>query len=260
MPYAHEGCYDATILTQKERNRMSTYVLIHGAWHGGWCWRKVVPLLESKGHTVVAPDLPGHGDDRTPPATVTLADYADRICAVARAQKEPVILLGHSMGGVAITQVAEDCPESVRALVYTCAFLPRNGDSLAAWAQQDAESLVGPNIVPVAEGVLDIRREAVHNAFYGECSQEDEAFAAQHLTLQGAAPLATPVATSVERWGRIPRYYIECTKDRAIPITTQREMQKHSPCRKTFSIDTDHSPFFSAPGALADALLEIGAL
>lgn len=239
---------------------MSTYVLIHGAWHGAWCWRKVVPLLESKGHTVVTPDLPGHGDDRTPPAAVTLADYADKICAVARAQKEAVILVGHSMGGVAITQAAENCPGAVRALVYTCAFLPRNGESLATYAQQDAESLVGPNIVPIAEGVLDVRREARHDTFYGKCSQEDEALAAQHLTLQSAAPLGTPVATSAERWGRIPRYYIECTKDCAISIAIQREMQKHSPCRKTFSIDTDHSPFLSAPQALADALLEIDAL
>ena len=77
---------------------MSRYVLINGAQHGGWCWRKVTPLLEARGHTVVAPDLPSHGDDKTPASTVTLTSYADRICAMASAQKEPIILLGHSAG------------------------------------------------------------------------------------------------------------------------------------------------------------------
>jgi pimeloyl-ACP methyl ester carboxylesterase len=239
---------------------MSTYVLIHGAWHGGWCWRKVVPLLEAGGHTVVTPDLPSHGDDKTPPSEVTLASYADKVCSVAGTQKEPVILLGHSMGGVAITQAAENCSNSVTALVYLCAFLPRNGDSLATWAQQDFNSMVNPNILPVAEGVADIRREVVHEAFCLLCPPEDEAFASSRLSLQPLAPLVTPVVTSAERSGRIPRYYIECVRDRAITLPTQKEMQKHSPCRHTFSIDTDHSPFFSAPQALADILLKIGDL
>jgi pimeloyl-ACP methyl ester carboxylesterase len=237
---------------------MSTYVLIHGAWHGGWCWRKVVPLLESKGHTVVAPDLPSHGDDKTPASTVTLTTYADKICTVAGAQGEPVILLGHSLGGVAITQAAENCPDRIRVLVYLCAFLPRNGDSLLTWAQQDTESLLTPNIVAVAEGVLDLRRDAVHEGLYGHCSPEDEAFAVSRLSLQSATPIATPVVTSPERWGSIPRYYIECADDRAVPLRLQREMQRHSPCQQTFSIDTDHSPFFSTPETLAEILLRIG--
>jgi pimeloyl-ACP methyl ester carboxylesterase len=102
---------------------MSTYLLIHGAWHGGWCWRKVLPLLEAKKHKVLAPDLPGHGDDKTATASVTLKSYVDRICEIASAQTEPVILAGHSMGGVAITQAGENCPKQIRALVYVCAFL-----------------------------------------------------------------------------------------------------------------------------------------
>ena len=124
---------------------MSTYLLIHGAWHGGWCWRSVAPLLEARGHRVLAPDLPGHGDDRTPAAAVTLRSYTDRICEIAGAQTEPVILAGHSMGGVAITQAAENCPQYIGALVYVCAFLPRNGDSAMVWASQDRESMVNPS-------------------------------------------------------------------------------------------------------------------
>ena len=121
---------------------MSTFLLIHGAWHAGWCWRKVAPLLEAKGHKVLAPDLPSHGEDRTPTASVTLQKYADRACEVAGKQFEPVILVGHSMGGVVITQAGENCPGNIRALVYLCAFLPRNGDSLATWAPLDPATMV----------------------------------------------------------------------------------------------------------------------
>jgi pimeloyl-ACP methyl ester carboxylesterase len=240
---------------------MSTYVLIHGAWHGGWCWRKVAPLLEAKGHRALAPDLPGHGNDRTPPPSVTLQSYADRICEIAGAQAEPVILAAHSMGGVAITQAAENCPEKIRALAYVCAFLPRNGDSLTTWASQDPASMVNPTTTdPREDGTVGFKLEYSREAFYGNCSEEDVKFAQSHLVAQSGAPFGTPVKTTAERWGRIPRYYIECARDRAMTLKLQRAMQEHSPCRQAFSIDTDHSPFFSAPQQLADILLRIGSL
>ena len=238
---------------------MSTYLLIHGAWHGGWCWRKVGPLLEANGHRVLAPDLPGHGEDITATATVTLKSYTDRVCEIARAQTEPVILAGHSMGGVVITQAAENCPKQIAALVYVCAFLLRNGDSLMTWASQDQTSMVNPSTTkPRADGALEFKREHSREAFYGSCADDDVAFAQSRLVAQSGAPLGTQVETTAERWGRIPRYYVECARDRAIGLGLQREMQKHSPCQQTFSIDTDHSPFFSASEQLADILLWIG--
>jgi pimeloyl-ACP methyl ester carboxylesterase len=240
---------------------MPTYLLIHGAWHGGWCWRRVVPLLEAKGHKAVAPDLPGHGDDQTPTAIVTLKSYADRICRIAGEQTEPVILVGHSMGGVAITQAAENCPKQIRALVYMCAFLPRNGDSLTTWASQDPASMVNPSTLDIrSDGTSVFKRESTREAFYLQSTDEDVAFSQSRLVAQSGAPLGTPVETTPERWGRIPRYYIECARDRAITIKLQRAMQQASPCRQTFSIDTDHSPFFSAPQQLADILDRIAHL
>jgi len=138
---------------------MSTYLLMHGAWHGGWCWRKVVLLLEAKGHRALAPDLPGHGNDGTPAATVTLKSYADGICEIARAEPEQVILVGHSMGGVAITQAAENCPKKIGALVFLCAFLPRNCDRLMTWASQDRESMVNPSTMDAHFRGLEACRE-----------------------------------------------------------------------------------------------------
>jgi pimeloyl-ACP methyl ester carboxylesterase len=232
---------------------MSTYLLIHGAWHGGWCWRKVVPLLEAKGHKVLAPDWPGHGDDKTPAAAVTLKSYTDRICEFASTQTEPVVLAGHSMGGIAITQAAERCEKRIRALVYVCAYLPRNGDSLKTWALQDLESRVTPSTMdPRADGTVGFKPEYSREAFYGNCSDEDVAFTQSRLVAEPGGLWETPVETTASRWGQIPRYYVECARDRAITLELQREMQEHSPCRQTFSIDTDYSPFLSAPEQLAD--------
>jgi pimeloyl-ACP methyl ester carboxylesterase len=237
---------------------MATFLLIHGAWHGGWCWRHVVGRLEAQGHRVSAPDLPGHGDDPTPTASVTLKSYTARICEIASAQPEPVILAGHSMGGVAITQAAEDCPEGIRALVYMCAFLPRSRESLTTWASQDFESKVNPTSLDIGgDGTTVFKPESAREAFYLQCSDEDIAFARARLVPQSPAPISTPVVTTPERWGRIPRYYIECARDRAITLKLQRAMQKESPCRQTFSIDTDHSPFFSRPQELTNIFDQI---
>jgi pimeloyl-ACP methyl ester carboxylesterase len=90
---------------------MSSYVLIHGAFQGGWRWKKIIPLLEKEGHEVVAPDLPGHGKGKKPVNEITLKAYTDRVCQILDQQSEPVILAGHRMGGVVIRQAAEYRPE-----------------------------------------------------------------------------------------------------------------------------------------------------
>lgn len=237
---------------------MSTYVLIHGAWHGGWCWHKVVPLLERAGHRALAPDLPGHGNDRTPPAAVTLQAYADRVCEVLSAQPEPVILVGHSMGGAVISQAAEQCPDRVKTLVYLCAYLLRDGEVLSTEAQKDPERIVGRYTVPSADGTsMTVRDEGLKALFYTDCSDEDVAYARERLVPQAIAPLATPVHVSAERWGRIPRVYIECLHDRTISPTAQKRMYSAMPGTPVLSLHTGHSPFFSAPQALADHLLSL---
>src|SRR6185295_5208657 len=107
---------------------MSTYLLIHGAWHGAWCWYKVAPRLETLGHKVIAPDLPSLGTDKTPVNRVSLALWRDHVSAIIDATPEPVILVGHSRGGIVISEVAEHRPDRIRTLVYLTAFLVRAGE------------------------------------------------------------------------------------------------------------------------------------
>src|SRR2546430_898698 len=131
---------------------MSTFVLVHGAWHGGWCWHKIVARLEALGHTVAAPDMKGHGIDRTPPAETTLQSLAGGIASVVAAQKEKVVLVGHSFGGAVITEVGEKQAEKVARLVYLAAFVVPPGKSTMEMAEGDSESLLGPRIVFAPDG------------------------------------------------------------------------------------------------------------
>ncbi len=237
---------------------MSSYVLVHGAWHGGWCWDKVVPLLEKKGHKVEAPDLPGHGKDRTPISEISLQAYTDHICGILDAQPEPVILVGHSMGGAVIAQAGEHLPKKIKFLIYVNAYLLQNGESMMQVFMQDTQSSLGSAII-IAENqtYMTLRDDTVKEVFYGDCSDPDVARAKSLFVPQALAPFATPVITTEENFGRLPRVYIECLRDRVISPSVQKKMYTALPCKKVISMDTSHSPFFSAPEDLVTHLTSL---
>ena len=231
---------------------MSTFVLIQGGCHGGWCWYKIVPALEKKGHTVIAPDLPSHGRDKTPVSAVTFQVYVDTVCDILDAQREPVVLVGHSMGGGIITQVAEYQPDKIKTLVYLTALLPANGESMGKVLRRNTATVLANNFITNADQTASmVREEALVEGFYGDCSAEDVALAKLLLTPQATAPLRAKLQTSAEHLGRIPRVAIECLRDRAHSLAFQRSVYATFPFRQVISMDTSHSPFFSAPDELA---------
>ena len=238
---------------------MSTYVLVHGAWHGSWCWEKVVPLLKQTGHQVEILDLPGHGQDKTPLGEITLAAYTKRVGETLDAQAEPVILVGHSMGGIVITQVAEERPEKIQRLVYLTAYLVQNGESLLQVAQTDSDTLISPNLmVNEEQGSLTFKEGApLKDIFYGDCSDEDVARATSLLVPQALAPFVTPVRITSDHFDRVPRVYIECLRDRTISPSIQKMMYTATPCQTILSMQTSHSPFFSAPQELVRHLTSL---
>lgn len=235
---------------------MSTFVLVHGSWHGAWCWTKLVPLLEAAGHRAVALDLPGHGDDATPIAEITLDGYAKRIVEVVAAQSEPVVLVGHSMGGAAISQAAEQCTSEVALLVFLAAFVPADGASVVEQALLDPGSkLNGAVDLDAQAGVAVLDDAIIDECFYADCSAEDIAFARARLRDDPLAPLATPVSLSAEG-GRVPpRVYIECANDVTLTVEHQRTVRAWADWAEVYRLDTSHSPFFSAPDRLAEHLL-----
>ncbi len=218
----------------------------------------VLPLLESAGHRGVALDLPGCGRDRTPSAGLTLKDYVNAVVAALDALPEPVNLVGHSSGGVVVTQVAELRPDKIKSLVYLAAFIPKNGESIMSLFQQATDSVLLRSIVPSADRThLTIPDEAVKECFYDLCPPEYVALAKLCLVPQPLGPGLTPVELTERNAGRVRRVYIETLRDKAIPPAMQKRMYTATPCEKVLTLDTDHAPFFSTPVKLAELLLEI---
>jgi pimeloyl-ACP methyl ester carboxylesterase len=237
---------------------MSTYVLIHGSWHGAWCWYKIIPLLEQAGHKAIALDLPGHGRDWTAARDVSMQSYVDSVCKILDAQTEPVILVGHSRGGIVISQTAEQRPKKIRTLVYLAAFLIPNGEAMLPTALSDTESLIVSNLVVNEEqGCHMLKAEAFREALYADCSEEDVALATALLTPEPNAPVATPLNLSEEKFGRVERVYIETLRDKGVTPTLQKKMYTASSCQKVISLETSHSPFLSAPEKLVSHLASL---
>jgi pimeloyl-ACP methyl ester carboxylesterase len=234
-------------------------VLVHGSFHGAWCWERLTPLLTAAGHRVVAPDLPGSGADSTPLAQVNLERYVERICAVVDAQAEPPILVAHSMGGIVCAQVAERRPDAIAGLVFVCGLMLGSGETLTsflgAFAHLGVKDLVLENM-RVREGgtVADFPEAAAAPVFYNRCTTEDAAWAAAQLRPQATAVYGDAPAFTDEGFGRVRRFYVCGLDDRAVSTVYQRLMVERTPCEQVFDLDTDHSPFLSAPGALAQVL------
>jgi pimeloyl-ACP methyl ester carboxylesterase len=236
----------------------NTFILIHGAWHGAWCWHKLIPRLEALGARVLAPDLPSMGADDTPPGAVTLDSWARFVANLVACEPHPVTLVGHSRAGIVISQAAELVPDRVSRLVYLAAYLLPAGETLANAARTDAGSLVPANMIPAASGVTcTLRPAVVRDAFYGHCSDEDFAFARSRLSPEPLKPLVTPLSVTDRNFGRVPRTYIECADDRTVSLAAQRRMRSVLPCEPVFTLNGDHSPFLSAPQELARILISI---
>lgn len=237
---------------------MATFILIHGSWHGGWCFDHVSERLTAAGHHVIAPDLPGMGGDEAELRAVTLQGWADFVAGLCRdAPQRPVILAGHSRGGLVVSQAAEAAPDAIDALVYICAMMLPDGMSRAQF-----KTLEGPNpafdaiISPVFDGAGTVVDPERGGAVFAQLSPpEDVARAAVRLVAEPHGPRSTPLHLSPASFGAVPRYYVECREDRTIPIASQRRMQALVPGAITTSLDADHSPFFSRPDELAAALL-----
>ena len=233
---------------------MAEFVLVHGAWHGAWCWDELREVLARRGHRSHAPDLPGLGDDPTPPAEVTLAAYAGRVAEVVRSLPAPVILVGHSMGGLVITEAAGAIADRLHGLVYVAAYAPGHGQSLLDLSRNDADTGLG-HALEINAGTASVAEAAQHDVFYHRCSAEQSARARARLVRQQPlAPLATPVSTKDATLAALSRLYLLCAEDRAIAPANQRAMAEAAGIARVATLETDHSPFLSCPEALADAL------
>jgi pimeloyl-ACP methyl ester carboxylesterase len=218
----------------------ATIVLVHGAWHGAWCWSYVQAGLTDRGVPSLALDLPGHGVSPLP-----LGDlYGDaaEVQRVLATIEGPVVLVGHSYGGTVITEAAVDRP-NVAHLVYLAAFCIDVGESLMetsmGWHEHPD---LGDAMEMRDDGASVLRADGIALGLYGSCSIDQVAVAARLLDAQPMATFAQPIRTAT--WRTIPSTYVVCAEDRAIVPSLQRHMATR--CNEVVELDTDHSPFFSA--------------
>lgn len=241
---------------------MARIVLVHGAFGGAWCWEPVVPGLRDAGHDVEAIDLPGSGEDSTPVAEISLDAYAERICETVAAGPEPVVLVGHSMGGMAITQAAARCPEPLAGLVYVAAFLPAEGQSLAdlvSYPEAANDQVQGNMVVSGDPPVAELKGEGAIHAVFNCCTPEQAEWGERHHGPQAIAPFEDRVQIPEDKrdaFERLPCAYVFCMRDNAIPVQLQRRMAGERGCIRVIGIDTDHAPFISRTDELVAELNE----
>ncbi len=233
-----------------------TFVLVHGAWHSSECWRLVADPLEAQGFTVLTPDLPGHGANALPLAKVTFKAYVNSLLDLLESCDEPVTLVGHSMAGLVVSEVAARRPEKIRRLVYVCAYLPRDGESLFDLVALN-RSHEPFTAIDLALQMSDDKRictvdpDQIVPLFYTLAPAETAARAKAAFSPQATLPLAAKAQLDEAGWNRVKRTYVLCTQDKVIPVHHQRRMLTRQHCDVLLQLDADHSPFLSCPGQLA---------
>jgi pimeloyl-ACP methyl ester carboxylesterase len=226
-----------------------TVVLVHGAWHGAWCWAPLQAELDRLGVPSYAPDLPGHGTSAEP-----LGDlHGDARCVVEVIDRlgTDVLLVGHSYGGAVISEAGARSPH-VRRLAYLTAFVLDEGESMNTIAVLAGVPGVPESLLPTARrrldnGTLVLDPVAIVPALYGHCTPEVQRASVARLTPQ-PIPTFTQAATAAA-WRHLPSTYVRCTDDLTVPLTHQDAMAAR--CDEVLSLATDHSPFASLPSETA---------
>lgn len=228
-------------------------LLVHGAWHGAWCWSALQAELDRRGVPSYAVDLPGHGASPLP-----LSDlYGDAklVADCLGNLGSDVVLVGHSYGGAVITEAAAAAPNVTR-LVYLTAFTPDTGESVTSLLRSlpSVPSALGRAIQSLDDGTSVLAgNEAITNGLYGACPPEPVAAAMARLSPQTMLSFNQPITAAA--WATLESTYVMCTDDQAIPIVHQRLMAQR--CTSSVTLQADHSPFMSAVVDTADVLESI---
>ncbi len=236
-------------------------VLIHGAWQGGWAWDRLLPALADAGIRAEAIDLPGNGTNSTPPADVTLKLYVEYVGEVIRTGGAPVHIIGHSGGGVVASQVAETFRSDVRGVVYVAGMmLPSGGtfgDIVGPLAADDpAAAGIRPHLVWSQDRLMStVPAEAARDIFFHDCKPDDAKQASARLSPQPEGGRAVSPRLTAERFGTVPRLYVETLHDRSVVLAAQRRMQSLVPGADVVSLDSGHVPQLAMPEKLAGSIV-----
>lgn len=238
-----------------------TFVLVHGAFQDASSWDRVVPLLEDAGHTVVAVDLPGRDAEGADAQAVGLADHIATAQAAVEAAGEPVILVGHSFGGMTISGVAEAVPDQVDLLVYLAAYIPVSGDSMESLALSDGDNRFTQQTFVIAADYSHATILPEHQllvfAHDVNGAQADALWAS--MVREPLAPIATPIELTEASFGTVEKSYIRTLDDGAVSTPLQTMMIERAGVEAVTDIAGGHAPYLTRPEELAGMLLDIAA-
>jgi pimeloyl-ACP methyl ester carboxylesterase len=238
----------------------TTVLLVHGAWHGAWCWAPVQTLLEDAGVASVAVDLPGQGASPLP-----LSDMhgdAASVVATMRAIGGNFVLVGHSYGGSVVSEVAhlvlsarDTEGPTISHIVHISAFPLDEGESpmTTILSMPPAETLMGPAMVPLADGSVSLDPVLAPGALFNLCTPAQTRAAMARVRPFNGASLTQPVSGS--EWRSVESTYVVCDRDMAIHPEHQRAMAGR--CTHTVVLDTDHAAFTSMPRETAAVIMAV---
>lgn len=233
---------------------MTDFVLVHGAWHGAWCWKKILPSLWQAGHRAFAVTLTGTGERAHQLSPdISLQTHIDDVAAVIEAEElQHAIVVGHSYGGIVITGLADRMPDRIARLVYLDAVVPLPGESWSSGhpAQTQAQrrqSIAATGTIPPADPAL-----------FG-LTGEDAEWAARRQTPQPGGVYDDRLQFDIARVAALPRTFIDCTSPALATIAAMRERVRKEPGWDVYEIPTGHDAMISAPAELLRVLLDAAA-
>ena len=230
-----------------------TFVLVHGAWHGGWCWRDIVPLLRRAGHEVFTPTLTGLGERRhLARPGITLDDHVRDVVSLLETEDlAGIVLLGHSYGGMVVTGVADRCAARIRRLVYLDAFVPEDGKCALDYVVPERAAAFrkeGEELGTVAPPPLSLwgltRPEHIAFAKPREARHPYHTFT-QPIRLTNPAALAHP-----------PKTFIYCSSPATGTFDRFAARYRGDPAWRFHELKTGHDAMILVPGELAALLLQ----
>ena len=243
---------------EEDKKRYPTYVLVHGAWADESAWGFVRDQLAVKANVEVV-NLPAHGSDVSDPKSIDMQAYIDEVSNVIKNAPSKVILVGHSMAGMVVSQVAEKMPNKIDKVIYVAAYLPTNGQSLVDLANTDQQSIVGPNLDYSKDYVTaKVKEDKIVAGVCADCPDFMKAALIKYHKAEPVAPLNTKANLSKNKFGAVDKYYIHTLQDKAVGYDLQKRMVKaNSNIKKTFAIDSSHLPFVVKPQEFVEILTSI---
>jgi pimeloyl-ACP methyl ester carboxylesterase len=232
------------------------FVLIHGAWHGGWCWDGVIRELKKAGHTAEAPTMPGARpeDDRS---RVQFSDYVDKLVDVLNQQAAPVVLVGHSSAGFMMQAAAPKVPDKVAQLIFVNAFILPNGKSQFDLVPPEASEGLTAAAQAAPDNCVPVLEDFVRNVLMAGDPVEKQDALISRLVPQPLVLFTTPVDTrAFEQLSSVPKSVVFCKNDSSLPPGAYVRMAQGLGDHKLIEVDGGHETLYTRPELIAGALVE----